>query len=293
VNPLDFFSTASGISKAVDMGMDFTRMNEAGNEAHENRQWQQDMRATQYQTAVADMKKAGLNPMLAYQHGGAGTPGGATASIPSGGGESLSAAEGHVRQGQLATAQQAVQTAQADNVRANTGLLEAQTETERNKPENLRADTALKGGQLGQALAAAQDLLASVQQRGASAAMMNQQIVNMKAELPKIIAATRQLEALTKLNLGQLNQALASAGLHGAEADRVRQQIQAGLPGIERTLQELEIAHRRLQQPGQEQQSILDESFAGTLSRTIKMLNPFGGIVGAIGIGRQPARRTK
>lgn len=34
--------------------------------------FQERMRATQYQTAMADMKKAGMNPMLAYQQGGAG-----------------------------------------------------------------------------------------------------------------------------------------------------------------------------------------------------------------------------
>lgn len=48
-------------------------------EAAVARDWQNQMRATQYQTAVGDMKAAGLNPMLAYQQGGAGTPTGATA----------------------------------------------------------------------------------------------------------------------------------------------------------------------------------------------------------------------
>jgi len=43
--------------------------------------FQERMRSTQYQTAVEDMKKSGLNPMLAYSQGGAGTPTGAMGSV--------------------------------------------------------------------------------------------------------------------------------------------------------------------------------------------------------------------
>lgn len=49
-------------------------------EAQKNRDWQEMMSNTQYQRAIADMKKAGLNPILAYSQGGAGVPSGATAS---------------------------------------------------------------------------------------------------------------------------------------------------------------------------------------------------------------------
>lgn len=49
-------------------------------EAEKNRQFQMQMRATQYQTAVQDMIKAGLNPMLAYQQGGAGNLSGSVAA---------------------------------------------------------------------------------------------------------------------------------------------------------------------------------------------------------------------
>lgn len=50
-------------------------------EAMKNREWQEYMSNTAYQRAVEDMRKAGLNPILAFQNGGASTPGGSAGTI--------------------------------------------------------------------------------------------------------------------------------------------------------------------------------------------------------------------
>lgn len=49
-------------------------------EAEKTRIWSEKMSSTSYQRAVEDLQKAGLNPILAYQQGGASTPSSASAS---------------------------------------------------------------------------------------------------------------------------------------------------------------------------------------------------------------------
>ena len=96
-------------------------------QAEIQRNWQERMANTQYQRAVGDMEKAGLNPILAVTGGGVGTgvPGGAAASV---GGASMSSAQGAMASGGLLganTASVGNYTGVMENVSTNLALLGA------------------------------------------------------------------------------------------------------------------------------------------------------------------------
>lgn len=76
------YNTLQAIQQGVYNHIENTAaMNYNSAEALANRQFQERMSNTAYQRAVEDMKKAGLNPILAFANGGASTPGGSAGTI--------------------------------------------------------------------------------------------------------------------------------------------------------------------------------------------------------------------
>ena len=73
------------VSSAVSGGLNYMggKQANASNRqiAREQMQFQERMSSTAYQRAVHDMEAAGINPILAYQQGGASSPGGASAQM--------------------------------------------------------------------------------------------------------------------------------------------------------------------------------------------------------------------
>lgn len=72
------FTTSSAVSALGGAAGEYFKNKQAKAATAKQMQFQADMSNTAYQRAMADMRKAGLNPILAGKVGGASTPGGAT-----------------------------------------------------------------------------------------------------------------------------------------------------------------------------------------------------------------------
>jgi hypothetical protein len=133
--------------------------------------FQREMSNTSYQRAVADMKKAGLNPMLAYSQGGASSPGGASTTV----------------QNKFSGAVQAAQQQQLQN--ESIKQIQSQTMLNNSTAAKTQADTLLS----------AQELKNRAQSE-----------LNLKEDMQRIINAAKR-EGASATQIAQLTKAVQQA----------------------------------------------------------------------------------
>lgn len=238
-------------------------------QAAEQRAWEEKMSGSRYQRAVADLKAANLNPMLAYHQGGATNSSGATASSTPASAGIASPAFGHsIAAAQQSASQVKVNEAVEERTRAEAKKIEAErNEIIERTPTHAQNIEVMKQ-QINESAERVSNLIQQTETSYASAKLYHQQAENLREVIPQIRQTIQLLGAQTK-------QTNTLTGKTQAETDEIRQRIRANLPELHKILGNLEANARRLQEPGRANEATAQESFIGQLGAYARTINPF------------------
>lgn len=202
---MSVFDASDFVNAGLEVGSSLLQDRLNTRARRESQAYNTEMFGKRYQMQVADLKAAGLNPMLAYMTGPGGGPSSSaqTASKPD--------LVGSVMSGRATSAQVA-------NVQADTVKKTAET-------RNVDIDTMLKGGMIEQvasmtasAMASAEQARAMVEQIKATLPKIDVEIQKMKIEMEKDKSNIKLNESLILANQYRNSLVQAQAVLAGQEA---------------------------------------------------------------------------
>lgn len=178
-------------------------------QAQLNRDFQEEMSSTAYQRSMADMRAAGLNPILAYQKGGASTPGGSMATMQ----DVIGPAVDRAMTGVSTAMQYKRNEAEIEKINADTEVAKAQAANVQAQTDNYRASTSKT----------LDDITSNFQNRSESLSRMQSQEVDrfvqrLRGENISVDTGNRRIENL------MLEQALQSAKA-AAASGRVQEEF--------------------------------------------------------------------